>query len=233
MINKTPYDVIATEYYDNAHKTSRNFDQTTIAALQNLRSRIPPDGLILDIGAGKGRSSEFLGVDSKRVIQLDISRAMLEIQPREDCLLRVVHNAEDLPFLDSQFSCITSFLCDPFLGLNFLSEVHRVLSDNGLFIATTPSFEWGDTLRPEIQLDKRSTRFVTKKGDRVIVPSVLVTNEHLAEMLVYVGFEDLHILAHRLSAGTTPVSNDISIPASKLGKSEYELDILCSIVAQK
>jgi SAM-dependent methyltransferase len=235
QLNFAPYDIIAEEYYDMEHKTSRNFDQTTVEAFRGLKDRVPDTGLVLDVGAGKGRCNEYLGIDTNRIIQLDSSRRMLQLKPRENCLFRIKHRAESLPFLDSEFSCVSAFLCDSFLGLNFLSEAYRVLSKNGMLIGTAPSYEWGVALREEIQIEASITRFITKNGNLVTVPSILVPLEQLREMLIVVGFNESNIQVerHRLPQTITEISPDISLPAKKLGYDVYELIILYSFVARK
>ena len=160
---------------------------------------------------------------------------MLEVDPREECLLRILHDSEDLPFIDESFSCVTAFLCDPFIGLNFLHEAHRVLVSGGKFIATTPSFEWGMTLRNEIKISQQETRFLKKSGERVEVPSILVTRDKLFNMLEYTGFskEMIKISNHCLNAYAGELSEDIAKPAKKLNMSPYELEILYLIEAIK
>jgi SAM-dependent methyltransferase len=234
MIN-APYDQIAAEYYDPCHKTCRNFDHTTVVAFEALRSRSPVDGLVLDVGAGRGRCKEFLGIDPKRVIHLDNSSVMLALQPREESLLRILHEAETLPFCDFQFSCVMAFLCDAFLGLNFLAEVYRVLLPGGSFVATTPSYEWGIALRKELRISPSVTRFITKGGTQVVVPSVLIPGDKLLEMLKHVGFKQskVQLRRHRLPLSASPISQDISMPAKSVGCDVHDLDILYSVVAEK
>jgi len=234
-MNNAPYDQIAAEYYDACHKTCRNFDHTTTVALETIRPRLPVDGLVLDVGAGKGRCKEFLGIDPMRVIHLDNSSVMLGLQPREESLLRILHEAETLPFVDSQFSCLTAFLCDGFLGLNFLAEVYRVLLPGGSFVATTPSYEWGTTLRKELQISASQTRFITKVGTQLVLPSVLIPVDRLLEMLKHVGFgqRKVQLRRHRLPLSATPISQDISTPAEALGCDVHDLDILYSVFAEK
>lgn len=229
------YDTIADEYYDPFHKTCRNFDDTTIVALRDIKRSIPKEGLVLDIGAGRGRTTEFLDINPDRVLQLDSSIRMLEIEPRGGCLIRLFNNAEDLPFITSEFSCVTAFLCDAYLGLNFLSEVYRVLQTGGIFIATNPSYKWASVLREEISLDLRLARFKTKNGLEITVPSVVVKNEQLSEMLKVAGFkeENFEIKDHCLPKESKTVSPDIEIPAKKLNTSVYELPVLTSIIAFK
>jgi SAM-dependent methyltransferase len=204
------YDQIAGEYYDAFHKTCRNFDQTTIKALESVRSRIPQGGLILDIGSGKGRCVEFLGVDANQVIQLDNSRAILDLSPRE------------------------AFLCDPYLGLDFLAEAYRILRTDGLFLATTPAYEWGTALRRGISIDSSEMRFETLAGSEVRVPSILVPRDRLVEMLRRVGFiSEIQVQPHRLPKDAAPVSEDVTRAADALKCRVHELDLLYLVIARK
>jgi SAM-dependent methyltransferase len=230
-----PYDQIAAEYYDSFHKTCRNFDYASLRALEQIRPRVPDRGLVLDIGCGRGRCVEFLGVDAKRVVQLDNSRAMLELVPREECLLRVLHDAEDLPFLDDQFSCVTSFLCDTFLGLDFLAEAYRVLKSGGLFLATTPAFEWGSAIRHKLSIDPSVTRFKTLTGGELRVPSILVPRNKLVEMLRHVGFPEdgIEVQVRRLPEDAQPISEDVVLAASALKCDLHELELLYLVLATK
>jgi SAM-dependent methyltransferase len=233
-MSEAPYDLIASEYYLAEHQTSRNFDQTTAVALALVRARVPAEGLVLDVGAGRGRCCEFLRVDPSRVIQLDNSDRMLEVHPREACALRVLQRAESLPFLGAEFACVTAFLCDPFLGLEFLAESYRVLRRGGILIATTPAYEWGAPLRKALGISTNTTRFITKEGI-IVVPSVIVPQLQLTDMLRRVGFDQtkLKISRHRLPQGAEPISQDISAPASAVGCNVHELDILYCIIAEK
>lgn len=229
------YDVIAEEYYDPFHKTCRNFDETTIVAVSNIKQLIPRDGLVLDVGSGRGRTAEFLDIDPSRVMQIDNSKRMLELEPRENCLIRIYNHAEALPFLDLQFSCVTAFLCDTYLGLNFLSEAYRVLQNGGIFIATNPSFKWASELRKAISLELGLTRYKTKDGREIRVPSIVVPNDQLSEMLRVVGFEDtsFEIKDHCLPTESRIISSDIEVPAQELNVSVHELPILTTIIAFK
>jgi SAM-dependent methyltransferase len=227
------YDRIAGEYYHDQHKTCRNFDRTTVAALAAQNLVIPKRGRVLDVGCGKGSVGVYLGIKASRVVQLDSSVQMLALQPREECLLQVLHRAESLPFLDAQFSCVAAFLCDPYFGLNFLAEASRVLEPSGLFIATTPAKEWGEPLRLAIEIDSCETRFKTIAGSEVRVPSTLVSRDRIAEMLVHVGFEAINVIPFRLPADVQPVSQDIIAVADKLKCKPTEIDLLYLIAATK
>ena len=231
-MNRTAYEALASEYYDNSHTTSRNFDAATQEALRSLRLTMP-GGVIVDVGCGRGRCSEFLHVPPDRVVQLDNSAAMLEVAPREPAILKVLHDAEELPFPDREFAAVAAFLCDPYLGLNFLSEARRILRADGLLLGTTPSYEWGVALRTELEIDLMTTRFVLRDGTSLLAPSALYRVEQLSEMLRQVGFRSskIDIRTHTLPHSVTPVSPDIELPARVLGLSPYQVPILCTFIA--
>jgi hypothetical protein len=81
------YDILADEYYSPRHITSRNFDVATHAYLRSNPVAIPNYGLALDLGAGRGRLSEYCGVHSTRIVQTDLSVKM-DVKPgdRRDVL---------------------------------------------------------------------------------------------------------------------------------------------------
>ena len=160
---------------------------------------------------------------------------MLDLDPREPCLLRVLHGAEYLPFPNGEFSCVTAFLCDAFVGLNCLTEIHRVLQEGGVFIGTLPSYEWGKPLRADLGIELFQTRFVNAKGETIILPSVLITASQLSQMLIVAGFREdrVEITKHRLPKTVSEVSGDIHKPAKVLSCSVYDLDLVYAIVARR
>jgi SAM-dependent methyltransferase len=225
------YDVLADEYYDAGHITSRNFDTTTTLAAAAWRDKLP-EGLVLEAGAGRGRVGEFLDTPSERVVQLDSSPNMLALPDREAAVLRVLHDAEELPFPNAEFGCVAAFLCDGFLGLNFLSEAKRVLKTGGVLYGTTPSYEWGSKLRELLDIDIMTTRFVLKSGRQLLAPSFLYREDQLRDMLGRAGFVgDVEVREHSLPTGAAEISADIARPAESLGVEVNDLPILCSFRA--
>lgn len=230
---RSAYDRVALEYYTEARKTSRNFDAVTVQALNQL-DVVTPGGMVLDVGSGRGRCSEFLGVEPESIVQLDSSVTMLTLKQREPSALRVHQYAEQLPFPDDEFACVAGFLCDPFLGLSFLAEAKRVLEPGGLLIGTTPSISWGQPLREELGLDLMTTRFVLADGVYHEAPSHLYTAEQFGEMLAVSGFapEYVSISEHSLPRAVGDVSPDIIRSSDLQGMDSYEISVLMIFTAR-
>lgn len=227
------YDVLARDYYDSSHVTSRNFDYTTEAVLAEHPVNLPDKGLVLEVGCGRGRSNEYLGIQVQRIIQLDSSGQMLALKDRELSTLRVHSDAAAVPISDGQFISVVGFLIDPFIGLNFFSEAYRLLQSAGLLFATTPSAEWGHTLRDVLEIEASYARFVTKDGDTVIVPSTLIPVDQLSDMLKHSGFQDVSITSHCLPRDTNPISPDIQRVADTKKIEVHDLPVIQFITATK
>lgn len=230
---QSSYDVIASEYYDDGHKTSRNFDSATRLALQNID--LPEfDGLILEVGAGRGRAQEYLKIDSMNIIQLDNSVQMLSLEDREPSLLRVRADACELPFHNSQFGGVVGFLVDPFFGLNFLSEAIRVLKENCFLFLTMPSASWGVSCRESIGISSEETRFKILGTEEIVkLPSVLKSTNMINQMLDKTGFRNINISSHSMDPADETVSPDIVRSAQSQDINVSELQIINIIQAVK
>ena len=227
------YDVLAQEYYNPFHKTCRNFDLTTVKAIEDNPAAIPDDGLVLEVGCGRGRCIEFLGIESTRIVQLDYSFKMLSIEEREPSLLRMQADATSVPIYKEQFSAVIGFLVDPFLGLNFISEAFRLLNPGGILFFTTPTEEWGKPLRDALETEASFSRFLTEDGNTVKVASTLISDEQLNRMLQHIGFTRINITSHCLPKESDPISPDIQKVADKKGISVHNLPIIHLVAAGK
>ncbi len=233
QVPQSNYDEIADEYYDARHITSRNFDNATKAALNDGRANLP-SGLVLELGAGKGRSIEFLGIAPERIIHLDSSEIMLNLKERENCLLKIHADACSIPLSGSQFGIVVGFLIDPFFGLDCLAEAHRMLTRDGSMILTVPTIAWGKPLRQRIGIDVMTTRFrIIDRGMTVQVPSNLHAPEKIIEMLEVCGFREVSLSNICLPQSVLDVSPDISSVCKEKGVSNYELPIVHVIRAVK
>ncbi len=232
-VRPSGYDKLASEYYDFEHKTSRNFDITTTAALSKAPPKIPDEGFVLEVGCGKGRGKEYLSLSSNRIIQLDSSRNMLALNDRESCCLQLHADATSIPLFDGQINAVVGFLIDPFAGLNFFREAYRVLVPGGRFFATTPTAQWGLPLREQIEVEASFTRFVTRDRKIVEVPSTLIPQDELMQMLEYSGFEGVEVTSHTLPQDTDTISEDILRVADEKEIDVYSLPIVHFVSASK
>ena len=160
-LNKSSYDIIANEYYDSRHITCRNFDEATLYFCKNIKHEfsIPQNGIVLEVGCGKGSVNRFFNVNLDRVIQADISLQMLNVYPRENSLCAIQSNAIELPFHAGSFAAVFAFLYDPYNVDYFYSEIERILVSGGVFVGTLPHFDWGSALRNELKINIDKTRF--------------------------------------------------------------------------
>ena len=194
------YERIAAEYYDDRHKTSRNFDTTTRQALANQQF-IVPQGLILELGAGRGRSTEFLGAPASSIVQLDNSAAMLRLGHREAALLRLNADGCNIPLMSHQFKAVVGFRVDPFFGLDSLAEAYRMLLDGGRLLLKMPTRRWANGWAA-LNIDVMTTRFkIIHREEVVILPSLLHSPERIREMLALTGFRSIVISSECLPGG--------------------------------
>lgn len=222
-MQSTGYNQVAAEYFDARHRTCRNFDVATKVALTTntwAYRRAP----ILELGAGKGRCLEYLGISAS--VQVDSSIAMLNLQPREPGV-RVVADARRLPFPDNSFASSVAFLCDPFMGPEFLRELARVTCTAVLM--TVPHHEWAMALRGP---GKDTTTFVLSDGSKATVPSPVYTHGELGAMLLAAGFTDIEITGHCLPITDDP-SDAVIQAAENAGVVWTKLPIVSVLRARK
>ena len=229
----TSYNAIADEYYDERHVTSRNFDSTTKVALSEEKLSIS-NGLTLELGAGRGRATEYLGIDKSKIVQLDSSSAMFEIPNREECSLKILSNACKIPLVSHQFSLVVGFLVDPFIGLECLSEAYRMLKANGQLLFSVPTKICGDALRSKRNIQAMSTRFKMIETEEIVeAPSILQSPERIIEMLNLSGFQNISITGHCLPKKVKNISPDIEAAAYELNIPINELEIINIIKAER
>lgn len=225
------YDVLAQEYYDDSHRTSRNFDETTASYFRESPVKPPSHGGILEAGSGRGRANEFLGWPSSRVIHLDSSRRMLRLDDRAECRARVQGDARQLPFADRFIDASCAFLYDAFNTPAFYDELSRVLKPGGIFVGTLPHPVWGEALRESMGICIDRAVFQVNDGSEVSVPSHLLYEPKLRSWMASCGFKAERIESVTLPKTVDRVSSDILISAEEVDVDPYNLPILQVIVA--
>lgn len=130
---KVNYNELALEErYCYAGKAARA--SFTTADLYNM---LRPQGLVLDLGCGKGLHTNYMVKRGCRVIPLDVSSVQLK---PVNSLEKVCADANYLPFEDNTFDCV---LCADLLEHMespelVIREVYRVLRKDGSALFTTP-----------------------------------------------------------------------------------------------
>jgi SAM-dependent methyltransferase len=226
------YDLLAHEYYSATHRTSRNFDEASSRYLMKWQQSIIGN-LFVELGSGRGRANEFLGVDTSKLVHVDSSEPMLSIEPREDCIVRIISDARTTPFLSSTFDGAFAFLFDPFNEPVFYEEVYRILRKGGTFIGTLPACTWGISLRRKLGISVDSTRFITQQGKTVSAPSYLIGNVEIESRLKRAGFDDIEVSEAKLPSDVTDISPDVRVSADELGVPIFDLPLVQVFRARK
>jgi len=230
------YNRIANEYYEPRHITSRNFDAATESACANRDFPIPKNGLVLEVGAGKGSAKKYCKVENSRIVQTDLAEDMLALSPREDFLLALRCDALDMPFISSSFSTVLAFLYDPFNLPPFYFEISRVLKPGGIFVGTLPHFKWGLTLRKKIGYPLHKTKFKLFQSvdeEYIELDSFLMDDQEITQTLSDAGLATLELIDLMLPESVKNISPHIVIPADVLEITPYELPIVKLIIARK
>ncbi len=98
---------------------------------------------ILNIGAGTGDDLEVLNKFGKNYV-IDIDKDALSVIDDKSCEERKIADACNLPYDDNFFDVVVSF--DVFEHIKndqkAISEVYRVLKENGVLIFTVPAFQF-------------------------------------------------------------------------------------------
>ena len=125
-------------------------------------------------------------------------------------------------------------MVDPFMGLDFLAEAHRMLTAGGLLLLTVPTIEWGAPLRNRLGIDVMTTRFKLLGTEKtVVLPSLLHPRDRLEEMLRMTGFLDIRMTDGYLSDHDNVISPDIASVCEARQIRPTELPIIHLIRARR
>ncbi len=237
-MSSSGYEILASEYYDHAHITSRNFDSATANFCKEFAFPLIPKGVIVELGAGRGRTREYCRIPESRIIQTDLSYGMLQLNSRENSIARVQCSALELPFKHSSMSAITAFLYDPYNRPKLYSEMHRVMKTEGIFIGTLPHHVWGESLRNLKGIDAnkaRIIRFTTDSKEFVEMDSYLMNENEIADSFHSAGFGKIEFqdLFLPREIKCSDISPHIAEAASSQEISPYELPIVTFILGWK
>lgn len=209
------YEDLAAEYYDPVrHPTCANFRQASRLLLEKwLPKYLPGGSAVCEVGPGRSLVAELADQTGKAfctMTLLDSSSAMLayskEFEKNGTELL--VGKASSMPAESNSLNGVIACLGDPYNDSEFWQEVFRTLIPGGVCLYTTPSFEWASGFRKSGDpSDRMHAEFLLRDGRRVLVPSMIYSDQDQAEMIQAAGLNVVvieHVRVNQLSGPLSP-----------------------------
>lgn len=233
---KMIWDVLAAEYYSEAHRTSRNFDRIIRHNVPRIIKKLCPDGLYLDLGGGRGLLEELFSQKSATTVVGDFSIPMMRTGSgslSSTCYVQM--DAFGIPFRANSFDGVFSLLGDPYALYEVFEEVLRVLKLGGFFFITLPTKLWAENLRPFLGVKTNETRFLTQDGKTIKIPSFTYDSKDLRENLLVAGFKKVKTgeWGSLDLVSKEDFSEDVLIVARNLGISPEDLPLITYALAYK
>ena len=145
-------------------------------------------------------------------VLLDISPAMLAHSSKWQKLgaTLVIADARNTGLPSNSFQIVVSSLGDPYNSAQFWAEAHRLLSDGGTCIFTTPTSEWADWFRPAAE--RSEAQFDLGNGQTIHVPSYVPSLDRQVRMIRQAGFRISEIRPFFASDVSGPLSPKLKPP---------------------
>jgi SAM-dependent methyltransferase len=235
-IVSSSYDAIADEYYNDFHLTSRNLDQASHVFFSKFSLFHKKQKIVLELGAGRGKTQEYLNIKPDNIVQTDLSEKMLSFSSKENFLNKIQCDSLCLPFLNDSFSIITAFLYDPFNLKDLYIEIARVLKENGIFLGTLPHPKFALTVRKKLGINRNKTflkRYTSSSEEYVRLNSYLMTELEIKKVMGENNLNLINIYEILLPKKVKNVSNHIITAANELKLTPYTIPILLVIVGVK
>lgn len=196
---KGPYHWYLPAFFDYLHR----------APLEMLFARVPPEAVVLDVGAGDARLTHFLARRYRRVVALEpqdvavqLGRLMTRLNGSAPAFSR--GDASALPFMTAAFDCVTAFDVIEHLprdaAMRMLKEARRVLVSGGWLLVTTPNRRslrnrvWGHQLDAkhffevdpfELQHMLRDAGFTVRALEGIYLTPPIPRVEHFASVFPF------------------------------------------------
>lgn len=226
---KNTWDKIANDYYNDEHKTCRIFDAIIDYNLPYFFKKLPNNGVILDLGGGKGRIYNLLKSLNYRYITIDISYNMMQnggiiSQNIERLQSTVLH----LPFKEQEIDIIFSLLGDSYILPSTFELVYKALRKKGVFIFALPTKIWALTLRSILGISENKTIFHNSDSEPIIVPSYVYSCDQIENYLRTFKFNEIEINQFTVKdiINIREISKHILLPSEYLKTPPEDLPII-------
>ena len=108
------------------------------------KDTISGNSLVLEVGCGEGYGTSLLSEHVANIVGLDVDKTAVAHARRkygsEKCVF-TLYDGLKIPYENNMFDAVVSFQVIEHVqdDANFISEIHRVLKSNGIFMVTTPN----------------------------------------------------------------------------------------------
>lgn len=202
--NREVYNDISPEDYDKNESIFNELRRTSCErALRNCAEKSGDDAH-LDLGTGTGNILRISQAIFKRIFAIDISENILvKIKERYPFAKFVASDAENLPFKDASFNCVSAnaLLHHLVSHERLFIEIHRVLKAGGsIYTDHDPNYFFNRFYRPLYKFKFMNKHgFGDEKNDLAEYHNVFtpgINPESLAKIMANIGFLDIKIQYH-------------------------------------
>lgn len=189
------YDLLASEYDANFHRTTRGLEQAGIDAVRaaSLAAALSkPDAMVLEVGAGTGVLTEALlrPMRGGHLVFSDpapgmVARATERLagMGRSSLAVPMIAGASEMATrVGFRPDVIAAGLADPYLSNALLQALVRIGRRDTRVFVTVPSRRWAVAERQRLGIPIDRTRFRTVEGDEIFSRSLALDAPELRDL---------------------------------------------------
>lgn len=231
-MNYKGYSLIAEEFTEEKRITTHNFHTLSQQFFISVDNRyVNDETLVLEIGPGQGWLKKSCLNNTTRYDVLELTEKMASYNNSAD---NVIISSAARTHIDSdKYDVVFSSLGDPYLHIETLCEVYRILSIGGYFAFSIPAKQWAEYLRGR---NKETTTFVSEDGEEATTFSFVFDEKVLKELLTDCGFKVEQLLSingKELKNNREVISPAIIAAAQNYNTQIEKLDIVTVCLCKK